>query len=480
MSVSRQPERRHAPALKGPAGAILLHAAPFLLLSAHVFLKTTGGDEPEHLHFAYLVGSGMKPYRDFMQHHMPLLWYVLAPIAFIPGFVAKVVFSKLVELGVLAVSLRLLALAFRDRTRWTTWAFCLFFLFLAPYNDFIDIRPELICFPFVVAVAAFLLRAPVPGMREAVLWGVLCGVHLLLTPRVYPHILLLTLALLLRPLPARVKGGFVLSGALSALAVFAYFGPQDILFFVFQLNADTVSLPLSKLRYPRETALFLLTFIPACALLQLWRLRPAYLLLFALNIVSAGLWCMESNPYPYSTSFILLVDLVFLIDWVQRHLRSRTVRLAIFGALASVTVLLTYRKNIYRKQFNLFARAGLYEARLEACAGGSFQNMGVDNRNHPIFIRDYTYFAFIMFPDEIRNTPDPDAVAAAKIDKVLRHTAGRGIRYVGDRPPCYVEPRVGRILQRALPNAHIIVPDSASSPFTRIPHAFAHRRTTRS
>jgi hypothetical protein len=445
----------------------------------HVFLKTMGGDEPEHMHFAYLVGSGMKPYRDFMQHHMPLIWYVFAPIAVIPGFVAKVVFTKLLELAVLALSLRLLAVAFRDHARWTTWAFCLFFLFLAPYNDFIEIRPELLGFPFVIATAVFLLRAPVPGMREAVAWGVLCGLHLLLTPRVYPHILMLSLAMLLRPIPPRVKGGFVLSGALAALALFAYFGPMDILFFVFQLNADTIALPLSKLRYPRETAVFLLAFIPACAALQLWRLRPAYLLLFALNAVSAGLWSMERNPYPYSTLLILLVDLVFLIDWIHHNLRSRTVRLALFGSLAAASLLLTYRRNGYRKQNNFFARAGRYEARLQACAGGSFQNMGVENRQHPIFIPDYTYFAFIMFPDEIRNTPDPDSVAAAKIQKVLRHTAGRGIRYVSDLPPCYVDPRVGRILQRALPGVGIVVPDSASSPFTRIqsPAYVRHRWT---
>ena len=37
-------------------------------------------DHAEHLHSSWLVWQGKIPYRDFFEHHNPLMWYILAPI----------------------------------------------------------------------------------------------------------------------------------------------------------------------------------------------------------------------------------------------------------------------------------------------------------------------------------------------------------------------------------------------------------------
>ena len=37
-------------------------------------------DEFEHLHASWLISEGKLPYRDFFEHHHPLLWYVFAPV----------------------------------------------------------------------------------------------------------------------------------------------------------------------------------------------------------------------------------------------------------------------------------------------------------------------------------------------------------------------------------------------------------------
>jgi hypothetical protein len=42
--------------------------------------ETGNGDNVEHLHATWLVAYGSVPYKDFFQHHNPLLWYVFAPI----------------------------------------------------------------------------------------------------------------------------------------------------------------------------------------------------------------------------------------------------------------------------------------------------------------------------------------------------------------------------------------------------------------
>ncbi len=37
-------------------------------------------DTLEHIHASYLISTGSVPYRDFFEHHNPLLWYLFAPL----------------------------------------------------------------------------------------------------------------------------------------------------------------------------------------------------------------------------------------------------------------------------------------------------------------------------------------------------------------------------------------------------------------
>lgn len=43
------------------------------------FTETGNGDNVEHIHTTWLIANGQVPYRDFFQHHNPLLWYLFAP-----------------------------------------------------------------------------------------------------------------------------------------------------------------------------------------------------------------------------------------------------------------------------------------------------------------------------------------------------------------------------------------------------------------
>ena len=61
--------------------AIVLFVA--LIFSWLFFLSFSilvDGDEKEHLYASYLISKGDIPYRDFFEHHHPLLWYLFAPI----------------------------------------------------------------------------------------------------------------------------------------------------------------------------------------------------------------------------------------------------------------------------------------------------------------------------------------------------------------------------------------------------------------
>ena len=45
-----------------------------------VLNRSLDADESQHLHAAWLVGQGQVPFRDFWEHHLPLFYYLLAPL----------------------------------------------------------------------------------------------------------------------------------------------------------------------------------------------------------------------------------------------------------------------------------------------------------------------------------------------------------------------------------------------------------------
>lgn len=57
---------------------LVLVAIFYALVVAH--LPTQNGDNIEHIHSSFMVAIGQVPYRDFFQHHNPLLWYLFAPL----------------------------------------------------------------------------------------------------------------------------------------------------------------------------------------------------------------------------------------------------------------------------------------------------------------------------------------------------------------------------------------------------------------
>jgi len=50
-------------------------AVLYAMMTAHV--PTQNGDNIEHIHSSFLIAQGQVPYRDFFQHHNPLMWYLL-------------------------------------------------------------------------------------------------------------------------------------------------------------------------------------------------------------------------------------------------------------------------------------------------------------------------------------------------------------------------------------------------------------------
>ena len=74
-------EKNIFPRLFAQAAIWLLIAFGIGFAAWTVFFTETGnGDNVEHIHATWLIAYGEVPYRDFFQHHNPLLWYLFAPV----------------------------------------------------------------------------------------------------------------------------------------------------------------------------------------------------------------------------------------------------------------------------------------------------------------------------------------------------------------------------------------------------------------
>ncbi len=69
----------------------------FSLLALSISInRVFGPDEFEHIHSAWYIAEGYAPYKDFFQHHHPLLWYALAPFLRVFGYtVSSLVMSRM-------------------------------------------------------------------------------------------------------------------------------------------------------------------------------------------------------------------------------------------------------------------------------------------------------------------------------------------------------------------------------------------------
>jgi len=88
--------------LKIFTGAVLV-----IILYAAVYSGFQIVDEFEHLHASWLVSTGKVPYRDFFEHHHPLLWYMSAPIVAL-FYDHAIIFYVMRAISVLASLLTLL------------------------------------------------------------------------------------------------------------------------------------------------------------------------------------------------------------------------------------------------------------------------------------------------------------------------------------------------------------------------------------
>jgi hypothetical protein len=171
-----------------------LWAAWAVLLCLGFLARLSAGydaDELQHFHFAWNIGQGMLPYRDFFEHHPPLLHYVLAPMvrSLTEANFALLLVSRLAALGILVWIItefcRLLRLSVsKEAAWWGAWAL----LITHPIGTAgFEFRADWIALACLVRIATMLAQSVRSSGKRAFLQalgaGLLGGIGVCLTQK---------------------------------------------------------------------------------------------------------------------------------------------------------------------------------------------------------------------------------------------------------------------------------------------------------
>jgi hypothetical protein len=153
---------------------------PFILINALVFARwgwLTGicHDTSEHFHCAWMISQDLIPYKDFWQHHPPLLWLILAPIFKILKptaliFDAARIVSALLFAVIALIGWKVAKEVWREKARLSIYL--LMFFGISVFGQFLLFRPDLFMDIFLLLGIYFSLKIPQKRILPAFLAGV--------------------------------------------------------------------------------------------------------------------------------------------------------------------------------------------------------------------------------------------------------------------------------------------------------------------
>jgi len=293
----------------------LIVQAGFLV--TYVRIAGLNMDEAEHLHCAWMVGQGMVPFRDFWQHHSPLLWVLLAPaMKAIKPSAAIFEISRLFSLGVflliVLVGWRIARKAWGDKAHLPSYLFMV--LSASIMGEYFTLRPDLYLTLFLLIGVYVSLAIPQGRLFPVFIAGVCVGLAESFISKQYFLALLPLVALfLLRRNKSFFWGVFIyaLGIALGSIPLLLYLFKnhiiKDFIHWVFTSNKERIKL----------TVMFPLA-ISALGVFGAWRLFGKYLrernaealvlaAAFCLSVASSFTGCVFSFPAGYYLQFLFIV-----------------------------------------------------------------------------------------------------------------------------------------------------------------------------
>lgn len=125
--------------------------------------NTMSVDGFEHLKMSYFVANGYVPYRDFFEHHHPLLWYIYAPIMYIlpHNIILAYCVSRIFSLICSAITLFIIGKTinrFLGGKQNTLCFLVILFMFFPTWYCFSTLKPDIIARIFYFAGIYYFFR----------------------------------------------------------------------------------------------------------------------------------------------------------------------------------------------------------------------------------------------------------------------------------------------------------------------------------
>ena len=225
---------------KSPNELVTLFIGFFIVFAIKLLLPL-GIDESEHLHFSYLLGQNYTPYKDFYQHHLPLIWDLFSVFVKSDGFLPKIIMSRLLQSFIIIISGYFFSKSFDKNQAFCFFAFCLSLTLLNPIINYGDIRPELSGIMFFT-ISYFLLSKK-DNNSTILLMPVLLVLGMLFTPRFIPIYCVISFYYIKK---SSFKSKIIFFGVQAIVVLFFLikYDLRDILFFVctivFMLQSDII------------------------------------------------------------------------------------------------------------------------------------------------------------------------------------------------------------------------------------------------
>lgn len=195
-------------------------------------------DEFEHLHAAYSIHHGMLPYRDFFEHHTPMLHYMLAFLYPIFGETIRLIFAARFLMWAMTGLIFILTFAL-GRMMFDEDVGLISVLLLSYMVMFleksIEIRPDIGAVIFWLLSMILLLTAARRQNRRAYLWaGISLGISLMFTPKALFPTLGVGMGFIYQLLRYRISkirhlkllASFALGYMIPVISTILYFGVQ--------------------------------------------------------------------------------------------------------------------------------------------------------------------------------------------------------------------------------------------------------------
>lgn len=404
-----------------------------LLIFISKFFSPISPDEAEHLHFSYLVFEKNIPYKDFWEHHMPLIWYLFSPINYGSNFFYKILTAKLIQSILILASGYLVSLNFPKKSRTLiSFFFIIAVIIFDPWINYGDIRPELILFIIVPIIIIFISKKNIfnNNITEVIFIGTILSISFFFTPRTLP-LIIISFFYILNKINKSCLAYFVITGIFISLIILFFFDLKNIIFFVFY---QTTSLTYDFKPLFQIKKIFIILFYILILIFVLF--KPNKKMIDYFYILSFLFIFLDKKPnIQNSTIILLIVSFVYFINYFYRfiinHQKFLIISIIIFGFFFKFFYFSKEDNRFNVSEYMKFYIKKNLDCKNRYFQGNSFRENFAKGKEqiHPIFVEDLTYFGFYQ-----------GAIIDKNISKIINYNKNKNITYIkNDRTTCFVD-----------------------------------------